>query len=193
LEQRLTSRFEWGLTVDIQPPDIETRTAILRARAATQLAPVPDDVIDLLAQRVQRNVRELEGALTTVVAFAALNRLPLTAETASRALSDVTAGRPRPLQPVEVVAAVARYFDVDPKLLRGKQRDREIVVPRQVAMYLMREETGASLLEIGRELGGRDHSTVLHGWEKIKTEVETDDRLRRDVLAIRERLFAEAF
>src|SRR5579884_4304737 len=176
LEQRLTSRFEWGLIVDVQPPDLETRTAILRERAQGIRPPVPAEVLDLLAQRVQRNVRELEGALTTVVAYARLNDLPLTLETAAKALS-----------------AVARHYAVEPKLLRGKQRDREIVVPRQVAMYLMREETAASLLEIGRELGGRDHSTVLHGWEKIKTEVEADDQLRRDVLAIRERLFSEAF
>src|SRR5207247_9746849 len=114
-------------------------------------------------------------------------------EPASRALADVTAGLPRQLQPAEVLAAVARHFQVEPKLLRGKQRDREIVGPRQVAMFLMREETAASLLEIGRELGGRDHSTVLHGWEKIKGEVEADDALRRDVLAIRQTLFAEAF
>ncbi|TAK20639.1 MAG: chromosomal replication initiator protein DnaA [Chloroflexota bacterium] len=193
LEQRLTSRFEWGLIVDIQPPDVETRTAILRARAAHQSLSVPDDVLALVAQRVQRNVRELEGALTTVIAFADLNGAPLNVETAARALSEVTAGRQRPLVPSAVVDAVSGFFKVDVKLLRGKQRDREIVVPRQIAMYLMREETTASLLEIGRELGGRDHSTVLHGWEKIRGDVEVDDQLRRDVLSIRERLLASAY
>ncbi|HEV8635499.1 MAG TPA: chromosomal replication initiator protein DnaA [Chloroflexota bacterium] len=193
LEQRLTSRFEWGLIVDIQPPDLETRTAILRARAVRQPIPVPADVIALLAARIQRNVRELEGALTTVVAYAKLNGAPLTVETAQKALAEVTTGRARPIQPAEVLDAVARHYKVDPKLLRGKQRDREIVVPRQVAMYLMREETTASLLEIGRELGGRDHTTVLHGWEKIRREVEVDDGLRRDVLTIRERLLAEGY
>jgi len=193
LEQRLTSRFEWGLIVDIQPPDLETRTAILRARAPQQPIPVPADVIGLLAARVQRNVRELEGALTTVVAYARLNGAPLTVETAQKALTEVTSGRARPIQPIEVLDAVARHYKVDPKLLRGKQRDREIVVPRQVAMYLMREETTASLLEIGRELGGRDHTTVLHGWEKIRHEVEVDDGLRRDVLVVRERLLAEGY
>lgn len=193
LEQRLTSRFEWGLTVDVQPPDLETRTAILRTRAGELRPPVPADVIDLLAQRVQRNVRELEGALTTVVAYARLNELPLTVETVGKALADVTERRGRQVQPADVLAAVSKHFGVEPKLLRGKQRDREVVVPRQVAMYLMREETSASLLEIGRELGGRDHSTVLHGWEKIKTEAEVDDRLRRDVLAVREKLLAEGY
>ncbi len=193
LEQRLTSRFEWGLIVDIQPPDVETRTAILRAFAQRQAHPVPEEVIGLLAQRVQRNVRELEGALTTVIAYARLNGSPLTAETAGRALTEVTAGRARPVQPAEVVEVVATYFKLETRLLRGKQRDREIVLPRQIAMYLMREETTASLLEIGRELGGRDHSTVLHGWEKIRGDVESDDSLRRDVLAIRERLLAAAY
>jgi chromosomal replication initiator protein len=193
LEQRLTSRFEWGLIVDVQPPDVETRTAILRTRAAALPAPVPDDVIGLLAQRISRNVRELEGALTTVVAYAKLNGAPLTVETVQKALADVTASRPRPLQPVEVLDAVAKHYKVDPKLLRGKQRDKETVLPRQVAMYLMREETTASLMEIGRELGGKDHTTVLHGWEKIKREVEVDDRLRRDVLTVRERLLSEGY
>jgi chromosomal replication initiator protein len=193
LEQRLTSRFEWGLTVDIQPPDLETRSAILRTRAREMQPPVPVEVLDLLAQRVQRNVRELEGSLTTAVAYARLNGLPLTVETAGKALAEVTEHRGRQIQPADVLASVARHFAVEPKLLRGKQRDREIVVPRQVAMYLMREETTASLLEIGRELGGRDHSTVLHGWEKIKGEVDVDDRLRKDVLAIREKLLSEGY
>jgi chromosomal replication initiator protein len=193
LEQRLTSRFEWGLIVDVQPPDVETRTAILRTRAAALPLPVPDDVVALLAQRISRNVRELEGALTTVVAYARLNGAPLTVETVQRALADVTASRARPLQPVEVLDAVAKQYKVDPKLLRGKQRDKEIVLPRQVAMYLMREETTASLMEIGRELGGRDHTTVLHGWEKIKHEVEADDRLRRDILTVRERLLSGGY
>jgi chromosomal replication initiator protein len=147
----------------------------------------------MLAQRVQRNVRELEGSLTTVAAYARLNGLMLTVDTATRALAEVTTRRARAIQPSEVVAAVARHFHVDPKLLRGKQRDREIVLPRHVAMYLMREETTASLLEIGRELGGRDHSTVLHGWEKIRGEVESDDGLRRAVLLVRERLLAEGY
>jgi chromosomal replication initiator protein len=154
---------------------------------------VPDDVIGLLAQRISRNVRELEGALTTVVAYAKLNGAPLTAETVQKALADVTASRARPLTPAEVLDAVAKQYKTDPKLLRGKQRDKEIVLPRQVAMYLMREETTASLMEIGRELGGRDHTTVLHGWEKIKREVEVDDRLRRDVLTVRERLLSEGY
>jgi chromosomal replication initiator protein len=193
LEQRLTSRFEWGLIADIQPPDLETRTAILRARAMGARPPVPGEVIDLLAQRVQRNVRELEGSLTTVSAYARLNGLPLTVETASKALAEVTERRGRQVQPSEVLAVVSRHYAVEPKLLRGKQRDREIVMPRHVAMYLMREETTASLLEIGRELGGRDHSTVLHGWEKVKGEVDVDDRLRKDVLAIREKLLAEGY
>lgn len=193
LEQRLTSRFEWGLIVDIQPPDLETRTAILRARAETACAEVPADVVGFLAQRVQRNVRELEGALTTAVAFARLNGLPLTVETAQRALAEVTERRGRAVLPADVMAAVCRHFGVEPKLLRGKQRDREVVLPRQVAMYLMREETSASLLEIGRELGGRDHSTVLHGWEKIRSEVEADDHLRKSVLVIREKLLAGGY
>ncbi len=193
LEERLRSRFEWGLIADIQPPDFETRVAILRAKAEGQPVPVPPEVLDFLAQRIQRNIRELEGALNRVVAYAALKRLPLTVETAGAALRELLQAPARKrLTPAQVIEAVARYYRVDPRALRGKQRDRQIVRPRQVAMYLMREETEASLPEIGRELGGRDHTTVLHGWEKIKAEVEVDDELRKAVLAIREALYASA-
>jgi chromosomal replication initiator protein len=189
LEERLRSRFEWGLIADVQPPDLETRTAILRVRAETQPVMVPDDVIDFLARRVQRNIRELEGSLNRVVAFSQLNRRPLTVDTATAAMVDLasTPNRHR-ATPAQIVETVARYYRVDQRLLRGKQRDREIVLPRQISMYLMREETESSLLEIGRELGGRDHTTVLHGWEKIKQDVDRDDQLRRDIVAIRDLL-----
>ncbi|HUE75814.1 MAG TPA: chromosomal replication initiator protein DnaA [Chloroflexota bacterium] len=190
LEERLRSRFEWGLIADVQPPDLETRTAILRVRAEIQPVMVPDDVIDFLARRVQRNIRELEGSLNRVVAFSQLNRRPLTVDTATAAMVDLANSPNRQrATPAQIVDTVARYFRVDQRLLRGKQRDRDIVLPRQISMYLMREETESSLLEIGRELGGRDHTTVLHGWDKIKQDVDRDDQLRRDIVAIRDLLY----
>lgn len=193
LEERLRSRFEWGLIADIQPPDLETRIAILRAKAENLSVNVPPQVTEFVAQRVQRNIRELEGSLNRIVAYAALQKRPITVELAAKALSDIiTSPARRFLTTSQIVEATAKFYRMDVRDLRGKKRDKELVQARQVAMYLMREETDASFLEIGRELGGRDHTTVLHGFDKVRTAINVDDRLRRDVLAIREALYASA-
>jgi chromosomal replication initiator protein len=193
LEERLRSRFEWGLIADIQPPDLETRTAILQKKSIEQKVAVPPEVIAFLAQRIQSNIRELEGSLNRVVAYARLTGRTLNVDAAQAALADLLASQARRhLSPAEVVGAVCRFYRVDPRAIRGKARDREVVVPRQVAMYLCREDTDASLVEVGRELGGRDHSTVLHGANKIQAEVETSAQLRKEVLTIRELLYATA-
>jgi chromosomal replication initiator protein len=192
LEERLRSRFEWGLIADISPPDLETRIAILRAKAEAQNVAVPPPVVDFLAQRIVSNIRELEGALTRVVAYATLNAVPVTTELAQQMLQNILqAPRRQTLAPEKIVEIVARYYQVPVEQLRGKARDRQIVLPRQVAMFLMREETEAPLLRIGAALGGRDHSTVLHGCEKIEREIEGSDDFRREVSAIRELLYAE--
>ena len=192
LEERLRSRFEWGLIADISPPDLETRIAILRAKAEAQNVAVPPPVIDFLAQRIVSNIRELEGALTRVVAYATLNAVPVTTELAQQMLQNILQAPRRPsLSPEKIVEIVARYYQVPVEQLRGKARDKQIVLPRQVAMFLMREETEAPLLRIGAALGGRDHSTVLHGCEKIEREIEGSDDFRREVSAIRELLYAE--
>ncbi len=189
LEERLRSRFEWGLIADIQPPDLETRVAILRAKADLLGRVVPDDVVTYIASRVQSNIRELEGSFNRLLAFAELQGLPLTVETAKAALASIASdGRQRRVSLAEVLAAVAEFYRIPEDDLRGKQRDKHIVVPRQVAMYIMRQETEASLLEIGQSLGGRDHSTVLHGCEKITREVNENTSLRKEVLAIRQQL-----
>ncbi len=191
LEERLRSRFEWGLIADIQPPDFETRIAILGSKAERQRMSVSGEVLEFIARKVQRNIRELEGSLNRVVAYAKLNGRVLTPEVAQAALNDLVTNRARRnLTPVKIIEAVAKYYQVDPRALRGKARAKEIVVPRQVAMYLIREETDTPLLEIGRELGGRDHSTILHGYEKIQNLIDADDELRSNVLAIRERLYS---
>jgi chromosomal replication initiator protein DnaA len=189
LEERLRSRFEWGLIADIQPPDHETRVAILRAKSDMVGRVVPDEVLTYLAGRVQSNIRELEGSFNRLLAFSQLQGLPLTVETAKAALSSIASdGRQRRVSVAEVLAAVAEYYRIPADDLRGKQRDKHIVVPRQVAMYLMRQETEASLLEIGQSLGGRDHSTVLHGYDKIGREINENTGLRKEVLAIRQQL-----
>ncbi len=190
LEERMRSRFEWGLIVDVQSPDLETRTAILRGKGESLNVRVPDEVIDFLAHRIQSNIRELEGSLNRVVAFANLNRQPITTELASAALSELLENsRRQRVTNDSILDHVSKYYGIDSKILKGRQRSRNIVVPRQVAMYLMREETESSLVEIGGALGGRDHTTVLHGCEKIAGEINTDSRLRSDVLEIRNRLY----
>jgi chromosomal replication initiator protein len=190
LEDRLRSRFEWGLMTEVKLPDLETRMAILRNKAESQRVNLPDDVLDFVARKVQSNIRELEGALNRVVALAKLNGAPITLTTAGEALDEVAlAHRKRQLTPAQVVGTVATYFGLEPKQLQGKTRSRDIVVPRQVAMYIMREDTGQSLAEIGSALGGRDHTTVMHGCAKMERDIESDDKLRRDVLTIRESLY----
>lgn len=191
LEDRLRSRFEWGLITDIQPPDFETRVAILRCKAETQVADVHPAVLDLIAQRVQSNIRELEGSLNRVVAYARLNGTRITPEVAMAALDDIqkTGGRRRSISSRQIVESVAKYYHLDVELLTGPKRDRDIARPRQIAMYLIREETKASLGEIGYQLGGRDHSTILHGYDKISNEASVDDHLRREIQEIREMIF----
>ncbi len=190
LEERLRSRFEWGLIVDIQPPDLETRTAILRAKGDQLQIPIPPNVVDFLAHKIQSNIRELEGSLNRVTAYARLNNLPITVDVAAAALSELLNDNHRKrITPEAVIQAVCEYYGIDQRTMLGRGRSRNIVVPRHVAMYLLREETGSSLVEIGTLLGGRDHTTVIHGCEKIADEITTDHRLRNEVLAIREKLY----
>jgi len=188
LEERLRSRCEWGLTADIQPPDLETRTAILRAKAESQPVPVPDEVIALIARQVQSNIRELEGALNRIVANSQLTGAPLTAGTAATTLAELLA-RPTSVSVDKIIHLVAEYYGIEIAALCGQSRSRELVRPRHVAMFLAREEASASLPHIGTAMGGRDHTTILYGVNKIAEEIEQDDSLRREVLSIREQLY----
>jgi chromosomal replication initiator protein len=189
LEERLRSRFEWGLIADISSPDLETRIAILRSKVEESGVIVADDVLEQVARRVQSNVRELEGALTRLVAVGRLSGMPVTMELAARVLSEAVYPSPkRILEPEQVVAVVAEHYGVTVEQLRGPKRDREIVVPRQIAAYLSREETDASLVRIGGALGGRDHSTIIHACSKIEREMSYDAELRREVALLREAL-----
>ncbi|HEX8919680.1 MAG TPA: chromosomal replication initiator protein DnaA [Chloroflexota bacterium] len=189
LEDRLRSRFEWGLIADIQPPDLETRIAILRSKAELQDLPVPPDVIQYLARRVPSNIRELEGSLNRIVAYASLNERQLSVDLAAAALDSLSGPKRSQLTPQGIIATVAKYSGLSMDDMTGKSRDKSIVVPRQIAMYLVREETSASLEQIGQLLGGRDHTTVMHGWDKISAAVQEDHQLRNDVLAIRSMLY----
>ena len=190
LQDRLRSRFEWGLLADIQPPEFEHRLAILRSKAESLRFAVPASVIEFIARPECNSVRELEGALNRVIAFATLHDAALSVSLAVQALEHIYSESkiPSTLTPAEVLEGVCRYYNVDIERIRGKQREREIVWPRQVAMYLMRQETNASLLQIGSELGGRDHTTIMHGWEKVRAEVANNDRVRREIAAVLESL-----
>ncbi len=189
LEDRLRSRFEWGLIADVQPPDYETRLAILRAKAEEQGLRVPDAVLEVIAQRVQDNIRELEGSLNRVLAFARLTGAEITLSLAAQALADLApAPRRRAPSPEAIIDAVAEYFDLDARQLAGKARDKHLVHARHIAMYLLRTDAARPLTEIGRLLGKRDHTTVLHGTEKIEQALYLDPGLRQQIAEIRERI-----
>ncbi|GCE18125.1 chromosomal replication initiator protein DnaA [Dictyobacter kobayashii] len=192
LEERLRSRFEWGLIADIQPPDLETRMAILRVKADLLHYHVPDEIIAYIAGRVQTNIRELEGCLNRLMAYQQLHRVELTMDVARSAISSLgTDTREPTLNSRQIAQAVADYYHISLEAMCGKQRDKYIVTPRQIAMYLIRQETSTSLLEIGQLFGGRDHSTVLHSCEKIDRTINVNQTLRREILAIREQLLRE--
>jgi chromosomal replication initiator protein len=192
LEERLRSRFEWGLIADLTAPDLETRIAILRAKAEEGAVPISSDVIEFIARKVVSNIRELEGALNRIVAYASMGAMPISIELAQAVLSNVLYNpKKRQITPERIVKAVSEYYGVGLDALKGQKRDKAIVVPRQIAMFLMREETDVSLLRIGAELGNRDHSTVLHACDKITRESGGNDELRREIAAVRELIYAD--
>ena len=188
LEDRLRSRFEWGLMCDIAPPDLETRMAILQTKSAQRQASIPQDVIEFVAKQVQSNVRELEGALTRLIATSEMTGRPVSVQFARDTLVDLV-GRRTHITPSQVIEVVAKYYNISVPEIVSASRSKELVQPRQVAMYLIRQETDASLPEIGGLLGGRDHTTVIHGVERIKERLENEEQLRRDVMSVREQLY----
>ncbi|HIC88687.1 MAG TPA: chromosomal replication initiator protein DnaA, partial [Anaerolineae bacterium] len=184
LEERLRSRFRGGLCIDIQPPDLETRVAILQAKASERGAVLPYEMLDLIARRIRTNVRELEGALNRVLAHVELMGHIPSLEQVEEILHDV-APRTSQLPPEAFVELVAGYYGLTPEDLRGRSRKQTVVHPRQIAMYLLREEAGLSLPQIAAALGKRDHTTALHSIEKIETQLQVNDMLRREVMELR--------
>lgn len=191
LEERLASRFQWGLIADIQPPDLETRIAILRAKAETRGARLPAEVMDFIARQMQSNIRELEGGLNRVLAQATLTHEPITLEMARQTLRNITERKEKISLP-DILRTVSEHYGISQADLTGPSRQKEYVVPRQMVMYLAREEINASLPAIGQLLGGRDHTTILHGTQKMAADIERDEALRRELIAIRQRLYREA-
>lgn len=190
LEERLRSRFDWGLTADIQQPDFETRLAILRFNSERANRSIDPTLLEAIARRVQTNIRELEGALTRVLAYSDLSGAPLDVNLVETALADMLP-RGDGLSAEQIIRCVANQFHIEEERLLGRGRSREVALARQVVMYLLRTETSASLPAIGEILGGRDHTTVMYGCEKVEDLLETDDSLRKQVSLVREHLYQE--
>lgn len=181
LQDRLVSRFKWGLSVDITPPDLETRIAILRSKAQADQIDIPNDTLTYIAGQIDSNVRELEGALSRVQAYSHLNKALITTSLASDALKGLKLSGTSALTIPLIQEKVAGYYHISQTDLKGKKRVKQIVVPRQIAMYLARELTDNSLPKIGAEFGGKDHTTVLHSIDKIEEMLQSDHNLQEDV------------
>ena len=185
LEERLVSRFGWGLVTDIQPPDFETRVAILKKKMEKETVMVPNDVCFFIASKIKSNIRELEGALIRVVAYAALTATPLNLKLAQEILKDAFKEEEKKISVEKVQRIVADYFHLKVADLKAKRRTQSIARPRQIAMYIVRSLTAHSFPEIGEYFGGRDHTTVLHACQKIENELETEVKTKRVIEEIR--------
>ncbi len=182
LEERLRSRFEWGLLTDIQPPDLETRVAILRKKAKQENCEIPNEVIYFIADQVNSNIRELEGAFIRVIAYSSLSERNMCIELAKEALKDLVASKKENKVTIKLIQQITSdYYNVSLQEMIGKKRNKSLSLPRQIAMYLAREMTEESFPHIGGEFGGKDHTTILHGYNKIKKEMETNPNLRSNV------------
>ncbi len=187
LEGRVQSRLAGGLVVDIQSPDLETRLAILRAKAELMKQDIAVEVIEFLAERIHKNIRELEGSLNRVIAYAQLTQMPVTVQLVKQAVADVVNSLgTRRLSETTVVDVVSSYFGIGKDALAGRKRDKRTAHARQVTMYLLREEANLGLSTIGRILGGKDHTTVKHGCDRIANQLNADAGLRRDIITLRE-------
>ena len=189
LDERFRSRFEWGLIADIQPPDYETRMAILRSYAENSMRKVDGSILEYIAANIKSNIRELEGAYNKIIAYSRLNNVDINLENASEALKDIIyPDNNATATPEMILGTVCDHFGVRPGDITGRKRSSEFVVPRQVCMYILREYTGLTLDRIGKELGGKDHTTVMHGADKIKEDLRTNDELKSNVDSILKKL-----
>ena len=189
LEERFRSRFEWGLIADIQPPDYETRMAILRKNAENYSKEIDDEVLRYIADNIKSNIRELEGALNKIIAFSKLNNVDINFDYAEEALKDVIyPDKPKDVTPSLIIEVVAEHFGVDPEDITSKKRNSEFVQPRQVVMYLCRTMTATPLQSIAKILGKKDHTTVIHGIKKISEEMETNEELLNKIEVIRKKI-----
>lgn len=189
LEERLQSRFAWGMSIDMQNPDFETRCAIIQTKAQNSNTVLPNDVVEFLANTVQTNVRELEGSLNQLLAFCEMRSLTPDLDIAMSVLGNIHS-RPKHLSAKQIVEKTARHFQISTEDILGPKRDKDIVMPRQIAMYILRSELHLSFPKIARELGRKDHTTAIHSVEKIEKESQIDSILRTTIAEIKERLYA---
>lgn len=189
LEERLRSRFAWGMAIDMQTPDFETRCAILQTKASTQQVELETAVVEFLAGRVQNNIRELEGALNQLMAFCEMRGVLPTLEIVST-LFENSRNRPKHVTPRHIIERTAKHFHVSMEDILGPKRDKDIVVPRQIAMYMLRSELHLSFPKIAHELGRKDHTTAIHSIEKIEKEMSYDGIIRQYVNELKEKLYA---
>jgi len=189
LTDRLQSRFEWGMTIDIQQPDYETRVAILQTKAADSGVPLSEETAEYLAANIQTNIRELEGVLNQLLAFCEVRNLQPDLDTAKALLNNARL-RPKHITPKDIVKSTAKYFELEEDVLKGPKRDRDIVVPRQVAMYLLRSELHMSFPKVARELGRKDHTTAIHSVDKIEKSLRSDGLVRQHINGIKDFLYA---
>lgn len=191
LEDRLKSRFEWGLIADISNPDYETRLAILRKKAQLDNIIIDDDILSNIANRIDSNIRELEGTLNKLIAKSSLTNSPITMEMAERAINDIVAQQEKVISAEFIQETVAKYFNINAKDLRGSKRSNDIAFPRQIAMYLCRNVAQMSLPQIGKDFGKRDHTTVMHACTKIENEIKENQNTKLIVESVKNILLAE--
>jgi len=191
LEQRLQSRFEWGMIVDITQPDVETRTAILETKCREKNYVLSGDILTYIATIIQNNIRELEGALNRVVAYHQFNQTEPTLDSTKEVLANIiTNFQSKSLSPKIIIEIVARFYDIEISDLTGQSRKKELVVPRQIAMFLMREEINTSFPTIGQEFGGRDHTTAIHACNKVSHEIKQDQRKKQEIDSLKQLLYS---
>ena len=191
LEQRLESRFEWGMIVDVSEPDTETKIAIIETKLLEKEFALDKQIIDFLATNIGNNVRELEGMINRIIAHVQLNNQnEITLDTIKDIVKTINLQLPRgSLTPKKIINIVAEFYDITVDDIIGSSRKKELVVPRQIIMFLMREETKSSFPNIGQELGGRDHTTAMHAYSKIQKAIQTDDKIKQDIVLIRQKLY----
>jgi len=190
IENRLISRFEWGMIADISSPDLETRVAILEIKAQEKKYKLSKDIVHYVAENVQENIRELEGALNRIIAFHQLNNTTPTLDSVKAILGGISANHRRAgLTPKKLLQVIALFYDISMENLLGPSRKKELVIPRQIAMFLMREELKASYPNIGQEIGSRDHTTAMHACIKVTTLIELDEKIKNDILVLRQKIY----
>ncbi|MBM2820682.1 MAG: chromosomal replication initiator protein DnaA [Candidatus Berkelbacteria bacterium] len=190
MQDRLSSRFGAGMVADIQPPNLEMREAILRSKSLEKEFPMDDNVLNFIATNIESNIRELEGAINRIMAYCQLNRITPSLDTVTKVLEDIVASKGKNLSVEKIISTVGGYFKIESAQLLSPKRDRILVGPRQIVMYLLRHEMNLSFPKIGHELNKKDHTTIMHGVSKIEREIASNENLKKELTMIKEQLYS---